>query len=452
MIAEPGCADQIDIKKEEIMVERVIHMNSSSYEFNENMVKEDDLIQECHSAANNQSDDNKKTRSNKRMKFPAWFRAKLLECRILKQTDEEMGNQWSCCICENKTFLTITGLRLHLVNSHYPDLKKSHIENSEVSANLKGENTKYERNPEWIKEMVQKSKDPVLPHTWNCCICKRVTISTALGIQLHIVRMHCEARKLVPKTNKTFPKHEHDPNWINEMVEKSDTHTDGWNCVICKSVSAKTEWGIRLHIILMHCKRNQNTGTPQKNTIHDDGHSWIKEVIEQSKNSDESYTCSICHNYTNLMLRSIRMHIFKAHGGQQNNPINNIPDDVSEWSENSVSYEEEPTSELDDDYSRNVKLKTKRKEKKWLRKAIQESTTSVMTSEGRKKKWTCSICKNFSSRTGRGMMLHIVRMHHRTKKRFDVTKVNNGQSSNREQVKAGTSQFHQKNKGSRRNY
>lgn len=483
----PGCFDLIDIKQEEMMVGQAVQINSSyEYDLPENHENPDEPTTKVRSA---------------RKSFPAWFRKKIQESRLLKKTENGMVNIWTCCVCNEKSFTTETGVRFHLINSHYQSLKTSNPE--DIEQNVSDQNTiKYSRDPEWIKKMVDQSKDATLNNNWICCLCQSVNSAAPFGIQQHILRMHCESSKK-PEMKK-IDKYERDPVWIKEMVEKScisdgddkrwiccicgqleslssfgitlhisrvhchkplfnnaqntieensdmttkmdavesekhdrnldwikemvnkskdDISPNSWSCCICNNITLKTELGIRFHIMRMHCKKqHQPVEAVDANPRHEYDVLWINEMIEKSFTSDGSWTCCVCGDHTTVSRHGIHIHISRLHCESRKKL--QFPTDIPETDGRNDSGSDstaETTNEADDDYVDKKSPKAKvRMGKKWLRKMVVKSEKTVMTAEGAKKMWICIICKDLTRPTSKGMLLHIARMHRKNNRSFAV--------------------------------
>lgn len=350
---------------------------------------------------------------------------------MVNKSKHEDLSEWTCCICNNVSVKTEKGMRFHIMRMH---CKKPCTSDADVE-----KQTKEDYDPIRINEEIDNSNTTT--GSWTCSICGDYTTSSRHGINLHIVKAHYESRHKKPfapnaiemekiqlnvnqdilNTQDEAEKHDKDTHWIKEMVEKSRSSSfiDGFKCTICKNFSSKTEKVIRFHIMRKHCKNNKTKVFDILSKYKHD-RNWINDVIERSKVSDGSYRCFVCQDSTSISRHGINLHIVKAHCAKPDKTQVIDPDDLE------METNEDSSNEIDDDYDYKehqiMKTKSNGKIKKWLKKMIQKSETSGMTANGMKK-WTCVICKNISSQSERGIKLHIIRMHRKIKKRFEITKV-----------------------------
>lgn len=319
---------------------------------------------------------------------------------INEMTEKSQNEEgfWKCCLCNNITSSKRLGIYFHIMRMHC----KSRNESSSVSRPASSfkevnheaeEGEKHEKDPEWIKAMVESSNSDSIIGLWTCCICKVVQSSSAVGIQLHIIRMHCKKQNFVPKAAKT-EKHERDPEWIKEMIDNSrisDGDFDMWNCCLCLNFTCATRMGIQLHIIRMHCddqifiptQKSSSKDSSNNKSIEDESDKyekdpkWITEMVEISRCGEEnSWTCCICSKVTSNSALGIRFHIMRRHcKSRSNNPPS---------TDEGVKHERDP---------------------EWINEMIAISKTS----DG--DVWNCSLCQNFTCSSHMGIKLHIIRKH-----------------------------------------
>lgn len=196
---------------------------------------------------------------------PMWLKNMLNKCKKLSKTENGLVTVWNCCICENMTYKTYTGMKVHLVKSHLKEAMKcqpspkrdSHHNNSSLSISLvesfeqNGEAEKHKWDPEWIAVIAMQSKDDE-PDSWTCILCKNVSSKTDIGMKIHISRAHCESRRSASHVDKSSngessfgvdaennlnefeddERHDKDLQWIQQKIDESRVadSIDVWKC------------------------------------------------------------------------------------------------------------------------------------------------------------------------------------------------------------------------------
>lgn len=241
----------------------------------------------------------------------------------------KVGSQWNCCLCHDFKSRHAIGIRAHITQVHTNKPIKIKVEAEE-------EAPRFKRDPVWVNETIQNSKVENEEESWVCCICKKFTTSSMIGIRYHIFQAHCEKKEeFYEQETADEPdddRHERDPDWIKEKVEESKGE-DGinWSCCICSDFTTQSPVGMRIHIDRMHCKRARvaTNGEASKLTEeclfkHSDSiesnirNSWIKEKMEMSKIESENgivLNCTICQSSLED-LRALKRHIERVHRGE----------------------------------------------------------------------------------------------------------------------------------------
>lgn len=454
--------DEIDIKEERI-IEQSIQENSLAM-FDES----DDEDNFSHDFDSPSIAEPATSQKKRRKRSPKWFSSIMKKCKNVIETESGPVDVWTCTICKNVTCRTYTGMRLHLTRIHSKELSAASstkvnstvvkqedlevIEEDFTPPRVYEASQKFEKNIDWIKVMVAKSKEE-LNNVWKCCICNNVTSASGFGMQLHITRMHCEKSQRTPLANATITaeeplngssieqppeelampmeiqKYEKNPEWIKQMIEQSrakDRSLESWTCCICRSMTCKTLHGIRLHIIRIHCEKGKsppieiptsNIQSEDEDTeeIHERDPEWINEMAEMSKVKDDIWTCCLCENVTSRSMHGIKLHIVRVHCE---------PREDTQFVGDYVESEDDDISSVEDgdsDYGQTniVKAGKREKESEWIKDVIEKSKTK---SEDGSYIWVCSVCKAVKSKSYSGMKMHIVRMHRKGRKRLKKSK------------------------------
>lgn len=433
--------EHIDIKEERLVEPEVLESYFNPYDDEENQDYEENL--EFEDTMTFKGPDKRRNRS------PRWLSEALHESKHIIQTPEGPTEVWTCALCKNVTTYTYSGMRVHLTKFH--DHEKDSVKVSQLKVvksetlNFKAAKSisKYDKSNEWISEMVEKSREGEMD-IWKCCICEKISSISRFGMQLHITRMHCQKLQNLPTNemieetvdeneNQTVEpesnefsshdesssdemeeteRHERDPEWIREMIEESRTRegsTDLFKCCICNDVTSQSYRGIQLHIIRMHCKKNKISwggfAKDENSDKHERDPAWINEMIESSQMKDgltDMWTCCLCENVTTKSVLGIRLHIMRMHCVQ---PLEtqNAGDFLKSDDDMSVSSDDQ-----DKDYVKNSVVKSGKRALERVNDALEKSR--VTTDDG-EELWTCAICKKVTSKSYKGMKLHIVRMH-----------------------------------------
>ena len=133
-----------------------------------------------------------------------------------------------CCLCGDFSSNQMIGLRLHIFHKHCVKLSACKKQR-EVKAEPDEE--KHERDPLWVEQMVKNSKRDSSSRMWDCCLCKYFKTNHLNSMRSHILQIHCvrSLKKCFDQDGDEMKeieeeRHEKDPIWINEMVEKSNTY------------------------------------------------------------------------------------------------------------------------------------------------------------------------------------------------------------------------------------
>jgi Zinc finger, C2H2 type len=345
--------------------------------------------------------------SNQRKKSPKWLLEMMEKCKNVTHTEDDGSVEaWICVDCKKNT-ATQTGMRVHLLKYHskgkaqtfssmkseinekvlpvrvkpngkidndnacitetvkkvktegmWKHVVRKHVENSPSKAESESDeeeedsersfdnktssetSVKYKRDPEWIKEKIEQSK---CNGSWTCCICHKLTSQTFRGIQIHIIRMHCE-KQVVSRTVNIKAEDEEDDSyddkssddnessddeklitrekkqfWVKAMVEKS-AKGEKWVCAICNKMTCKSQQGMHLHIARTHKNDIGKTNLKRKvEEIDDEEKAIVKRINAGTKKlmtldgNQEISVCSECNNKVFESKEDFRQHIVNIH-------------------------------------------------------------------------------------------------------------------------------------------
>lgn len=294
------------------------------------------------------------------------------------------------------------------------------------------------RSPEWLITMMNKCKTMIgTKEAWSCVYCKKST-ATRTGMRMHLLKYHSNGNVSASTTKFTVEstpiavksevmafatvqvnvtkKEKKYPRWIENIVNRSASNDGSFTCSICKKLTTKTRFGMQLHVTRIHCKSEDSISEEEQSeesfggisdcedasealVKHKRDPEWIKEMVEQSKSAEGTWKCCICHKLTSNTLRGIQIHIIRIHCESKN---------AVEIAES----EDDESEDYESDYKHTKIESSVRREKKlsWAKAMVDKSATENST-------WICAICNEVRSKSRRGMLLHIVRIH-----RKDVVK------------------------------
>lgn len=247
--------------------------------------------------------------SDKHDRDPKWIN------EMIENSKAPYANEWTCCLCCNYTGTSELGIQRHITIVHCRKAKfatKTILEPEVII----DESDRHERDPEWIKEMMEESKASDGSNKWYCCVCNNFSTSSHIGIRAHIIKVHCKApAKSNPdastcndeddKFNKVGDTIESGirEDWIKSVIVETESN---WTCSLCKETFESFR-EIKTHVTRTH-RRELDVATRDKineeyDKMDDDE---IKERISncrlKTKTSDgESYVCVKCdrnHVYT----------------------------------------------------------------------------------------------------------------------------------------------------------
>lgn len=239
---------------------------------------------------------------------------------IDKSAARDGSDTWTCCLCQSLKTKFLAGIKAHIQFVHCRKI----ITQPEMS---RDSNVLHERNPIWIESMLVDSRVLGDPPKWTCCICLAYDCSYVRGMRSHIIRAHCiQPQK---ETVEDEERHDNDPEWIEEIMEKSESVTGAytWTCCLCGEFKTKHSNGIRYHIIKMHCKKGSEESLDKpvaEKFVRDP--EWLKAMVEKSKR-DDNWTCCICNKFTTETHVGIRIHINRVHCFDRQDSISDEEDD-----------------------------------------------------------------------------------------------------------------------------
>lgn len=403
----------------------------------------------------------------KRPKDPNWIKS---------MTDKsQVGSDdfYKCCICEKTTSASRFGMQLHITRIHCekedktPQASRSNEVNQETADDdadeiypmtptiiKPGEDPKHSRDPKWMDEMVQNSKND--DGAWTCCICNNVTSVTLKGIRIHIARMHCVSRtaeigvtlygnfwesdsedsdeydsdfsNYAPNSDKTLAR-EKEIEIINKAINESrvspiDSSDEAYNCCVCQSFKSKSYKGIRIHIARMHLKEIKRRGHAKK--VNEDVKVKVEEYDEALNESEESHDqtddAEKETKLTNLETKQLGCKIRKCNVLDSNPDTSNACDlehkncpgtsyhILKDHFQNLDDPPEQPANEaIKIEGIRGKFLSASEMEKadqKWVKECMQKSK-QIGTA---KSKWKCWICLMSYSLYGM-MRYHVIKVH-----------------------------------------
>lgn len=322
-----------------------------------------------------------------------WVKKKIVESEAPGEI-----KSWNCCICNNFSSQSYSGINAHIFQLHcVKKVKRQRI----ALANVEGME-RHERDLVWINEMIKKSQLDG-GKGWICCLCKGLKTQFFSGIKSHIIFVHCvkglkgeslkEPRRPAEEADK-YERHERDIEWVREQVEKSKLDgSSEWACCLCNDFTSRFTSGIRSHILLRHCVKAPKTemNETEVETIddsdkHDRDPKWINEMIENSKVPyANEWTCRLCGNYTGTSVKGIQQHITIVHCKKDKFVV------IKSILEPEVIIDESDRHERDPE---------------WIKEMVEESKASDGSNN-----WYCCVCNNFSTGSHTGIRIHIDRIH-----------------------------------------
>lgn len=355
----------------------------------------------------------------------------LKQCKVV----EDLATVWTCCFCKIVTCATYTGLRMHLLKYHPKEVEEDPQESVEnqprpPKAAKLDDSEKPERDPNWIKQMVDNSKNGIL--SWRCCLCSNVVSCSSFGMQLHITRMHCKKPEASADVTVETEKFDRNPTWLYEMVEKS-RRGSGWKCSICLDFKTHSRNGLQAHITKMHCKKREATkfiGNESAPTVDNDSGTavderherdpvWLKAVINESKAAEDLWVCKICEKLESKTFRGIQLHIIRMHCKPkqkseavkrdfiktENDGNLDESDEESDGGSSEKSWPKLFHENLNDGLQFEV-TENERHERdvNWIRMKINECQVDEAL-------WQCNICESFTTKSRLGFQHHVTRKH-----------------------------------------
>ena len=244
-----------------------------------------------------------------------WIR-EMVESSVEKS--ETGDSSWKCCICKNFSTFHAAGIRRHIYQVHSKKEPKNIKERRMSMMRVKHQeerrrsviNLKHDRNKEWIKEMIDKSKQAD-KEIWTCCLCTSDPLisSTHLGMRAHITFIHTVKRKQETRKRKRIEvseKHEYCKEWIVDRIKESKVdETNEWTCCLCKEFTSKHFNGIKAHIIFIHCnKKSENEKPVDESLRHERDPIWVDQMVENSKleGENETWSCCLCNEFKTKFL------------------------------------------------------------------------------------------------------------------------------------------------------
>lgn len=325
---------------------------------------------------------------------PKWLSAALARSKSVFETSTGPRDVWTCIVCKKVTCRTYTGMRLHLVKFHQKELApamtssmtiKKEIFNMDDEPTHSSAPVKHAKDPNWIRSMVEKSQEGTNKF-WKCCICRNVTSASHFGMQLHITRIHCVKDVKTPQTSL----------FISKKIEKMQSSSSD------ESIDAPSDDDDDDNNLMEIAMEQQ-----EEETRHARDPIWMDEMIQKSKNDEGAWTCCICKNVTSVTLKGIRIHISRMHCKPRAN-VAGVTLYGNFWESDSNA-----SDEYDSDFSNyapnSAKILRKDKEIEYIKEAIDNS--KVITEDILDDTWNCCVCQSFTSKSHKGIRIHISRMH-----------------------------------------
>lgn len=374
--------DDIEVKEEEMTVEPII-MLGDQYDTDEDMdhdqphLFELSEIVESFGSPGHTSTERKRRR---RRSTPKWMKDLLQKAQVETVTPDGIKIEYSCTICYT-VCRTRTGMRIHIARHHLPE---------EASINQE------------ILDLVDGSK-AADGDVWTCGLCRSNPFKSTnrLAMHQHTMRVHFtmdNQQSSDTSFTQQSPKHAKDRKWIEEMIQQSwDDSSNFYCCCICSALTCGTIRGIRHHIIRVHCEKGEKLApiaeAPGGTVDRDPG--LIQQFLEMSKVPDEDvWNCCICDSLAVKSKRELELHIYAAHCTQE----------AAESDD-----DDEAMSDNDDDYRNYSPAKNGKREKEKLCELVDQS--KLKDSVGTADTWKCCLCRKLTSKSYKGMKLHIIRKH-----------------------------------------
>ncbi|CRL02206.1 CLUMA_CG015385, isoform A [Clunio marinus] len=251
-----------------------------------------------------------------------------------------------------------------------------------------------------INQKVRESK--VVTHTgggdvsvWSCIFCKKLYFY-GHTLKSHLLVIHYSKKEEKYKKRKRNvdqeKKYEYNREWIEKIIQKSTPEDGSGNmtCCLCKKFTTTKDSGMRLHIAKMHCLKKPERRSIDRVSQHEYDIEWIREKMEESKveTEDDKWNCVVCNEFSATTIMGIRSHISQAHCKPKKKKVQNVS-----------RFNDKDRHEYDPD---------------WINKMIEKSRTSDDSNL-----FSCTICKNFSSKSFTGIRCHIIFLHCKARKKMN---------------------------------
>lgn len=355
-----------------------------------------------------------------------------IESMVVKSKENE--EEWRCGVCHIFLSKKPRGIKIHIRRNHCEsnnykaktrqepnDLEALSTSPNRINETCNttdhAESERHDYDLNWISEKIEESRVRSEFGIWKCCICEKYKGQTVLGMKIHIAKSHCKSKVQETQDNSTpkTDRFDRNPSVVEGLLQASRTSFAQWKCSVCLNFSTTTEKGMKIHILRMHCNRNSffmekpstsetsPSNTPEKSNSEINGEKhqwdsdWIQKIANQSRAGCETWICSICLRMQCKSLHGIKVHIAKAHCLPKLIDFN-IPNDEKR---NSIVPVNKVSCTQKKDMKKNM----------WLKRKIDESEITAETENGARKRWICSICKNFQGDSMQGIRLHIIKRH-----------------------------------------
>ncbi|CRL02205.1 CLUMA_CG015248, isoform A [Clunio marinus] len=344
------------------------------------------------SLVNDRNDSNLNETTKNEEDFNSILKQKIRESKVVSYNEGQKVTVWSCVFCK-KLCLCGSNLRNHL---------RKHIIDNQNLKDIKIIE-KHENDPKWIAKKVEESTPKDESEKFICCICKKFKTSKKFRLRFHISKIHCfkkDRRTSLDKNDsEQLPKYDYDLDWAEKKIEESKdaNESDKWNCVLCSTFSTDRVFGMKIHILRVHCKpktkkmslqKSLESSKHKKEKKHEYDPEWMLEMIEKSRSHDDpdSFSCAICNNFSSKSLIGIRVHIGHVHCKPKKKK------NVAKTINKNVDMEIEKH-----DY--NIE---------WIKEITKKSTNDVGL---RTKHFLCVLCNNFKTNSSLGFRYHVARVH-----------------------------------------